>query len=184
HQLAASLLEINGEDLFFKLLEAFANWCGIGQFIEAVSPRVGNELAFHNRAVPAVHGQRFQADLLGKAVADFALVDESSPGGVSGTLIFHQVSIAAPMRLFFKQQEITVLEEISSRKAAHASAHDDHVMPCRGGRTSEDFAVEDLMADVGVFALDGRSFGILCLRQQRKVNWASGGKAAGYDGFK
>src|SRR5207247_6745719 len=140
HQLAASLLEINGENLFFEFLEAFANWRGIGQFIEAVSPCVGNELAFHNRAVPAVHGQRFQADLLGKAVADFALVDESSPGGVSGTLIFHQVSIAAPVRLFFKQQEITVLEQVSSGKAADASAHDDYVMVGRGWRASEDLA--------------------------------------------
>src|SRR5437016_12677163 len=56
-------------------------------------------------------------------------------------------------------------------------------MARRGWRASEDFAVADLMADVVVFALDGRSFGILCLRQQRKINWASGGNAAGYDEF-
>src|SRR2546430_7475732 len=56
-------------------------------------------------------------------------------------------------------------------------------MARRGWRASEDFAVADLMADVVVFALDGRSFGILCLRQQRKINWASGGYAAGYDEF-
>src|SRR5439155_2896108 len=71
----------------------------------------------------------------------------------------------------------------SSGKAAHSSAHDDYVMARRGWRASEDFAVADLMADVVVFALDGRSFGILCLRQQRKINWASGGYAAGYDEF-
>src|SRR5213080_1716299 len=53
-------------------------------------------------------------------------------------------------------------------------------MARRGWRASEDFAVADLMADVVVFALDGRSFGILCLRQQRKINWASGGYAAGF----
>src|SRR6266496_5648839 len=56
-------------------------------------------------------------------------------------------------------------------------------MARRGWRAREDFAVADLMADVVVFALDGRSFGILCLRQQRKINWASGGYAAGYDEF-
>src|SRR5207237_673740 len=61
--------------------------------------------------------------------------------------------------------------------------HDDYVMARRGWRASEDFAVADLMADVVVFALDGRRFGILCLRQQRKINWASGGYAAGYDEF-
>src|SRR5207247_9537665 len=56
-------------------------------------------------------------------------------------------------------------------------------MARRGWRASEDFAVADLMADVVVFALDGRSFGILCLRQQRNINWASGGYADGYDEF-
>ena len=76
-----------------------------------------------------------------------------------------------------------MLKHISSGKAADASAHYDYIVAYRGGRASEDFAVADLMADVVVFALDGRSFGILCLRQQRKINWASGGNAAGYDEF-
>src|SRR5439155_855908 len=71
----------------------------------------------------------------------------------------------------------------SSGKAADASAHYDYIVVYRGGRASEDFAVADLMTDVVVFALDGRSFGILCLRQQRKIDWASGGNAAGYDEF-
>src|ERR1022692_553684 len=51
---------------------------------------------------------------------------------IDAALVLRGIGIPAPVRFLFQQKEIVVLQTISRRQSAHATADDHHVMPRRG----------------------------------------------------
>ena len=90
---------------------------------------------------------------LAKVYAYSSLAKNAEPVRVGAAFVLHRIGIAAPVRFFFEQQEIAMLQTISRRQSAHAAADNHDVMPRRSRRPREYFAVAHLMADAVVFAI-------------------------------
>ena len=152
-QFVSSFIHVNRKNVFLELLKAIANGGRIRQLIQTFAPSVRNEFSFDNASVPIVNRQRLEADLLGKTVGKLVGSDESGTRGISISLKFHQVSIAAPVRLLLEKQEVVVSQKIGRGQSANTATHNNNVVMRRDRRPSKDLSIAYLMTNMIVFAL-------------------------------
>ncbi|MFZ0885442.1 MAG: hypothetical protein WAN14_18720 [Candidatus Acidiferrales bacterium] len=68
-------------------------------------------------------------------------------------MIFFEISVATPVRLFFQQKEIVAAKEVGGAESAYSATNDHHIVAFRYRRLGEGPAIAHLMADFKMFAV-------------------------------
>jgi hypothetical protein len=134
-EFAGAFHQIHLQQLLFELAKAVPHVLRIRQVIEPLAPRMRNELAIQDQAVGAVNGQRLDAEF--PAQTDhpaLPLRRVGRPRGECLTGVLFEIRVAAPVLLFFQQQEIPIPQKPGAGKTAHATAHNHDVVPRRSRR--------------------------------------------------